>query len=71
MAFGPTGQFPNGKLTEHDEGELVFGVSADKERKVVILQFGSEVRWLAMPADSALQLALSLVKAAGEVDGAH
>jgi len=71
MSFGPTGEFPSGKLNENDEGELVFGVAADHEHKLVVLTFGSEVRWLAMPAEAARQMALSLVRAAGEVDGAQ
>jgi hypothetical protein len=71
MAFGPTGKYPLGKLNANDEGELVMGVAADHEHRVVVLQFGTDVRWLGLPPDSARQLAASLIRAAGEVENAH
>lgn len=71
MAFGPTGEFPRGKITENDQGELVMGVAADHEHGVVVVQFGSSVHWLGLPPSSARELAASLIRAAGEVENAH
>lgn len=67
--FGSTGNFPDGRLNESDEGEIRFGVAADPENKVVVLNFGKPVAWLGMPPDLARQLALSLLKNAGQIDG--
>ena len=60
-----------GKLNANDEGELVLGVTPDHEHHVVVVQFGTEVRWLGLPPESARQLAASLIRAAGEVESAH
>ena len=67
--FGPTGEFPGGKLNEDDEGAIAIGVCADLEKKVVVVQFGAPVSWLAMPANDARVLGISLLKAANCVEG--
>jgi len=69
--FGPTGEFPRGKLSEHDEGELIMGVRADKASGVVLLQFGVTVTWVSMTPSDARTLAMMLSKAAAELDHAH
>lgn len=56
--LGPTGRFPDGKLTENDEGELVFTVGVLK-RKVVI-SFGSPVASIGLSPSQAVALAKSL-----------
>jgi hypothetical protein len=60
--FGATGQFPFGKLNEHDEGELNIGVAADLKQRTVILNFGTPVVWTAFPPELARQLAELLIK---------
>lgn len=56
--LGATGNFPQGKLTEHDEGEirLAVGVSGGK----VVINFGKPTAWIGMDAKQARQLAESL-----------
>lgn len=49
--FGETGKFPDGKLTDSDEGEIKFGVAAYGSQ--VLLNFGKPVAWFAMDADHA------------------
>ena len=62
---GATGQFPNGKLTEHDEGEIQFAVGERGEN--VIIDFGKPVAWFAMSAEQAEGLADCLRDHAREV----
>jgi hypothetical protein len=62
--LGPTGRFPEGKLTPQDEGELKFFVGV-KHGKVVI-QFGSPVSWVGMPPEKAMELAQLLVFSAAQ-----
>ncbi|MEI9971099.1 MAG: hypothetical protein WDO73_03045 [Ignavibacteriota bacterium] len=31
--LGPTGQFPNGKVNEHDQGELRIAIGAERARR--------------------------------------
>lgn len=58
--LGPTGQFPHGHLTEHDEGELAFAVLV-KDGKVVI-DFNHPVHWLGMTPEQAMELGKILIK---------
>lgn len=64
--LGATGQFPNGKLTDHDEGEIKFGVSAYHGE--VILNFGKPIQWIGMSPEQARNLALSLRQRANEIE---
>ena len=58
--LGPTGKFPDGKLTEKDEGEIAFAVLR-KDGKVVI-DFNSQVTWVGMSPEQALDLSRILKK---------
>ena len=58
--IGPTGKFPEGKLTSHDEGEIGFAVF-HKDGKVII-DFGSQVSWLGMNPNQAIEIGNSLIK---------
>lgn len=42
--LGPTGKFPNGKLNENDEGELVFGIAIDEGK--MVMNFGKPIKWI-------------------------
>lgn len=56
---GPTGGYPQGKLTKSDEGELLAFAVGHRDGKVV-LDFGSPVAWIGMDPAQALALASSL-----------
>ena len=58
QALGATGEFPEGKLTPADEGEIQFGVAAHEGK--VIIEFGKPVHWLGMSPGQAQDLAQSL-----------
>jgi hypothetical protein len=64
MKPGATGDFPDGKLDETDEGGLAFGVGHDAQGYVRI-DFGKPVAWMAMPAAQAVELARLLLRHAG------
>lgn len=64
--LGATGEFPNGKLNEEDEGELKLTVGIDPDSKNVIIDFGKPVAWLGMDAESALKFAEFITKRAKE-----
>ena len=53
--IGPTGEFPEGKLGEHDEGELQFAIT--HQRGQVVLSFNTPVAWVGMDPDKADALA--------------
>lgn len=68
-SFGPTGQFPRGKLNPQDEGELRMGVSVDQG--TVILAFGKTVSWLGLTPAIARELGETLIARADEAAKAH
>jgi hypothetical protein len=58
--FGATDQFPQGKLSPEDEGELIFGIGRDKHS--VHINFGKPVIWFSMGPEDALRMASTLVE---------
>jgi hypothetical protein len=62
---GALGEFPEGKLTEADEGAIQFAIG-EKDGKVVI-DFGTPVHWLGMTSQQAAEFASILFKRAREV----
>ena len=63
--IGATGRFPQGKITRHDEGEIRFAIGS-KDGKVII-DFGSQVTWVGMPPEQAIELGEILIKRAKEL----
>lgn len=57
IKLGPTGKYPEGKLSDHDDGELMIAVGTDRGKGIVFLEFGAPVRWLGLPKSHALELA--------------
>lgn len=62
--FGATSRFPDGKLGPADDGELIFGITADSNG-LVHVNFGKDVSWFAMPPETAIDFARKLLEAAG------
>jgi len=62
--LGPTGEFPDGKLGPEDEGEIALEVSHGAG--VVKIDFGTKVRWIALPAGEALGFAQLIAVHAGQ-----
>ena len=56
---GPTGQFPDGKMSKHDEGEIAFAVGHPNGK--VVIDFGSPVAWVGMEPQQAVALAQTLL----------
>ena len=51
--LGPTGDYPEGKFREDDEGGLLMAVG-HMEGKVVVA-FGHGIEWLALPPEKAIE----------------
>lgn len=68
MKPGPTGDFPEGKLNESDEGGLMIKVGADRVNKKVYVEFGVEIAWMAFGPTEARGMAASLIAKANEVE---
>jgi hypothetical protein len=69
MKAGPTGNFPQGKLNDDDEGELVIRVGIDQEK--IVVHFGTEVAWFGMDVDHAEQFAKNIMDKVTKIRGTH
>ena len=65
--IGPTGDFPQGKLRDDDNGALSFRVGI-LENKIVV-QFGVPVEWIGLDAPLARALAAKLIEKADLIEG--
>ena len=59
--------FLQGKLNEHDEGELRMAVASDPIDGVVRIVFGKPVAWLGLPVLEARALAALITEKANEL----
>jgi hypothetical protein len=62
--IGPTGEYPDGNISDGDEGGLNAAVIVDRDNQRVVMDFGKGVAWVAMTKDDALGLARVLVSKA-------
>lgn len=60
-------QYPEGRISAEDEGQLAFLVAADPNTNLVRLQFNKPVAWMAMSAKDAVALAEMLIDKAKQV----
>jgi hypothetical protein len=65
-SFGPTRQFPEGKLTPSDEGEIRLGVTTLNGK--VVMDFGSPVTWIGFNPSQARGIAELLLKHADAIE---
>jgi hypothetical protein len=63
--LGPTGEFPQGHLNQSDEGGLTFSIS--RENGKIVIDFGKPTIWIGLDKETALKLAVSLLKFSGAV----
>ena len=54
--------WPSGRLSGDDDGQIAFSIGADESQKNVIIDFGKDVRWVAMPPEQAVLVAQMLIK---------
>jgi len=69
MKIGKTGTFPEGKISEHDEGALVIAVGIDQGN--VIIHFGEKVAWVGMNAEGAEQFANNILDKVKKLRGSY
>jgi hypothetical protein len=65
---GSTGDYPEGQISTADLGGLRFAITADRDTRRVLLDFGTPVTWVGLLPAQARQLAALLVRYADEAD---
>ena len=63
---GPTGQYPEGKLSPDDIGEIKIRVGMKHDK--VFIDFGTAVAWVAMTGNQAIDMGNMLCKAGRHVN---
>jgi hypothetical protein len=63
--FGATGDFPQGQLSDDDQGGIKIGIAYDKIDGIVRVEFGKPIAWLGLPPPQAIELARYMLKCAG------
>lgn len=61
-------EFPNGKMSEQDEGELAFAIALDTKARVIRIDFNKPVTWLGMDLESARNLKRELSLKVAELE---
>lgn len=65
LGLGPTGKFPDGKLADHDEGELQLAVTHYQGK--VVINFGKPIAFIGFTAEQADDIADSLKRHAQNI----
>jgi len=64
MELGATGQFPEGKLTPEDEGEIRIAITSINGK--VVIDFGKPIAWIGFTREQAKQIAETLLEKANQ-----
>jgi hypothetical protein len=59
--------YSQGRISSLDEGDLAMAIATDHKRKLIRIDFGKQVQWLAFGADDAVALAKQLLARAREI----
>ncbi len=59
-------KYPRGKLNADDEGALMIGISV--QDKTVIIDFGTQVKWIGLDKFAAIQLGQMIIDRANEIE---
>lgn len=59
--LGATNEFPDGKITEHDEDGLMFNVGHTPDFKRIVIEFGKPISWMAMDPSEAETVARGIL----------
>lgn len=60
LGLGATGNYPDGKISEDDEGELKFAVLTRCSNVMIV--FGKPVGWIELSKGKAKELVIGLIK---------
>jgi hypothetical protein len=69
LGLGATGRYPRGMSRPDDEGELRTAIAGDPKKRMVHMDFGKSVQWLAMQPEQAEERAVGLIRAAKKARG--
>jgi len=62
MKLGATGRQPLAPVSTDDEGEIQMGLSCDRNKRKVYLNFGKPIAWLGLTPEQAFDLGEGLIE---------
>lgn len=60
--LGATGNFPDGKITDDDEGEIRIGIT--RKDDTVVIDFGKPIAWIGFTKEQAKEIGETLIRRA-------
>lgn len=66
--LGALGTHSQGKVAPNDEGDLMLALTVDHKHRIVRIDFGKELTWIGLDANTAKTFAMSLLQAATSLD---
>jgi hypothetical protein len=67
VKLGSIGEYPSGKLQKDDDGAALIAITADTPKGVVRIEFGTNMSWLALYPDQAIEFAEVIIAKANEL----
>lgn len=64
LKLGATGEFPDGKLTPDDEGQLRIAIGI--QDGVVVIHFGTPTTWIGLSAEEAIAFGETIARRSRE-----
>lgn len=68
LGIGPQGSFPKGKMTPDDKGLLAVVMTTNKEKGIIMIDFGTSLSWIGLTPDDARALAQALIERSDELE---
>jgi len=65
--LGATRKFPAGKINPDDEGEVRFAVGTDLKQGLIVIDFGTPIKWMAVGKEQAIEIANALIAHAADL----
>lgn len=69
MAEGFGRKYPQGRISGDDDGQLIYGIAADKKNDVVIINYFKPITWIGMDFEACMQKIMALAKALSDLSG--
>lgn len=68
LGIGAQGVYPRGKITPDDKGLLAVAMTTNKEKGIIMIDFGTSISWIGLTPDDARALAKALIERSDELE---
>ncbi len=68
LGIGTQGVHLRGKITPDDKGLLAVAMTTNKEKGIIMIDFGTSISWIGLTPDDARTLAKALIERSDELE---